>query len=114
MPNYTSNRLEQIAISQRNSLIASNSYDNSDPGNNYSATHTKALSDQVTPIYGKGTGVFLDTNNGGGDVDINGNPLYGGSGRLAAFANNGATWGYTPSDNYTTPDTTENIGQVVL
>ena len=109
-----SNRLEQIAIAQRNVLIASNNYDNANPSNNYSATHTRALSDQATPIYGKGTGIFLDTYNGGGDVDINGNPVYGGSGRLAAFANNGSTWGYTPSSNYTAPDTTGNVGQVVL
>ena len=109
-----SNRLEQIAIAQRNALIASNNYDNANPSNNYSATHTRALSDQATPIYGKGTGIFLDTYNGGGDVDINGNPVYGGSGRLAAFANNGSTWGYTPSSNYTAPDTTGNVGQVVL
>ncbi len=109
-----SNKLEIIAIAQRNSLIASNGYDNVAASNNYSATHTRALSDQATPIYGKGTGLFLDTYNGGGDIDINGNPVYGGSGRLAAFANNGATWGYTPQVNYTAPDTTANVGQVVL
>ncbi len=109
-----SNKLEQAALATRDSLIAINAYDNASDANNYSATHTKALSDQTTPIKGKGTGVFLDTYNGGGDLDINGNPTYGGSGRLAAFANNGSTWGYTPSTNYTAPDTSGNVGQVTL
>lgn len=109
-----SNPLEQIAIATRNTLIATNNYDNASNSNNYGATHTRALSDTLTPIYGKGTGVFLDTYNGGGDFDINGNPAAGGSGRLAAYANNGATWGYTPTTEYTAPDTSANVGQVTI
>lgn len=109
-----SNRLEQAAIAARDALVASNAYNSSDPSNNYSATHTKALSDSLTPIKGKGTGVFLDTYNGGGDFDVNGNPAAAGSGRLAAYAQNGAQWGYTPQQYYSIPDTSGNIGQVVL
>jgi hypothetical protein len=107
-----SNKLEQAAIATRNTLIAINGFNNEDDANNYSSTHTKALSDQLTPVKGKGTGIFLDTYNGGGDFDINGNPTYGGSGRLAAYANNGSTWGFTPDAYYTTPDTSANIGAV--
>ncbi len=109
-----SNKLEQAAIAARNALVASNTYDNASASNNYTATHTRALHDSLTPVEGKGTGVFLDTYNGGGDIDINGNPADAGSGRLAAYANNGATWGYTPSTNYTAPDTSGNVGQVIL
>jgi hypothetical protein len=107
-------QLEQIAIAARNTLIATNNYDNASNSNNYGATHTRALSDTLTPVYGKGTGVFLDTYNGGGDFDINGNPAAGGSGRLAAYANNGSTWGYTPTTVYTAPNTSGNIGQVTI
>ena len=109
-----SNRLEQAAIAARNTLIAINSYDNVDDANNYTATHTKALSDEQTPVKGKGTGVFLDTYNGGGSIDIYGNPTYGGSGRIAAFANNLSTWGYGPSAYYQHPDTSGNVGQVTF
>jgi hypothetical protein len=109
-----SNKLEQAAIAARNTLIAINGYDNVADANNYNATHTKALSDQQTPVKGKGTGLFLDTYNGGGTYDINGNATYAGSGRLAAFANNTSTWGYGPSSYYTTPDTSGNVGQVIF
>jgi hypothetical protein len=109
-----SNALEQAAIAARNTLIAINGYDNVDSANNYTATHTKALSDQQTPVQGKGTGVFLDTYNGGGSFDINGAPNAVGSGRLAAYANNLSTWGYGPSAYYTTPDTSGNVGQVTF
>lgn len=109
-----SNRLEQAAIAARNTLIAINGYDNVADANNYTATHTRALSDQQTPVYGKGTGVFLDTYNGGGSLDVYGNSVYGGSGRIAAFANNSSTWGYGPSTYYTIPDTSANIGQVTF
>ena len=109
-----SNALEQAAISARNTLIAINNYDNVDGANNYTATHTRALSDQQTPVYGKGTGVFLDTYNGGGSFDLNGAPNAAGSGRLAAYANNLSTWGYGPSAYYTAPDTSGNVGQVTF
>jgi hypothetical protein len=108
----SSNKLEQAAIAARTTLIAINNYDNVADANNYTATHTKALSDTQTPVKGKGTGVYLDTYNGGGSIDVYGNPTYGGSGRLAAYANNTSTWGYGPTSYYTTPDTSGNVGQV--
>jgi len=109
-----SNKLEEAAIAARNTLIAINGYDNVADANNYTATHTKALSDQKTPVKGKGTGVFLDTYNGGGSIDVYGNPTYGGSGRLPAIANNLSTWGYGPSAYYKAPDTSGNVGQVTF
>ena len=109
-----SNKLETAATAARNGLIAINGYNNADDANNYTATHTRALSDQLTPINGKGTGIFLDTYNGGGDLDINGNPTYAGSGRLSAIANNTSKWGYGPDSYYTHPDTSANTGQVAF
>lgn len=107
-----SNKLEEAAIAARNALVAINTFNNANPSNNYGATHTRALSDEITPVQGKGTGTLLDTYNGGGSYDIYGTPQYPGSGRLAAFANNESTWGYGPSQPYSTPDTSGNIGQV--
>lgn len=109
-----SSKLEEMAIIRREALIVINNYNNEDDANNYSSKHTRALSDEKTPLYGKGTGIFLDTYNGGGDIDINGNPTYGGSGRLAAFANNTTKWGYGPDNYYKAPDTSGNVGQVTL
>jgi len=109
-----SNKLEEAAVNTRSTLIAINNYNSADDANNYGATHTRALSDETTPVYGKGTGVFLDTYNGGGSLDVFGVPSQGGSGRLAAIANNGSTWGYTPNSYYTTPDTSGNVGQVTF
>jgi hypothetical protein len=109
-----SNKLEQAAIATRDTLIAINNYNNEADANNYTATHTRALADQSTPVHGKGTGVFLDTYNGGGDLDVNGNPNAAGSGRLAAFANNNSTWGYGPDNYYEHPDTSGNVGQVTF
>ena len=109
-----SNKLEQAALANRDRLITRNNYNNTADANNYGATHTRALSDSQTPMYGKGTGIFMDTYNGGGDFDINGNPAISGSGRLAAFANNSSKWGYGPTKNYTAPDTSLNKGQVAI
>lgn len=109
-----SNKLEQAAINTRGQLIPINTYDNTAPANKYGPTHTRALSDQQTPVEGKGTGIFLDTINGGGSLDINGNPSIVGSGRLSAIALNEGTWGYGPNNHYTAPDTSANVGQVVL
>ena len=113
--------LEVAAIAARNTLIPKNTYNNAAPSNGYSATHTRALSDNVTPVYGKGSGNYLDVENYngvGGDLDINGNPSFAGSGRNPSFATNGSTWGYGPTglamQNYTHPDTSANIGQVII
>lgn len=105
-----SNQLEQAAIAARNTLLPINTYNNSDDSNSYSSTHTRALSDEETPVAGKGTGVFLDTYNGGGSLDINGNPAAAGSGRLQNIAVNQYNGGAT----YQQPDTSGNQGQVTF
>lgn len=109
-------KLEQIAIVQRNTLIPINTFNNEAPANNYTAGHTRALSDTETPEQGRGTQNFLDTSNydAGTQTDINGNPSIPGSGRNPAIANNGSSWGYTPNSIYTAPDTSANVGQVVI
>jgi len=114
--------LEAAAIAQRAFLIPTNIYNNFAQANEYSATHTRALSDQTTPVYGKGSGQYLDIYNYrgvGGDYDINGNQaLYGGSGRNPEIILNAGLWGYGPSQiagsDYTHPNTSLNIGQVVI
>lgn len=114
--------LEAAAITQREFLIAISTYNNAAAANNYTATHTRAISDTTTPVYGKGSGQFLDIDNYtgvGGDWDINGNQWNSvGSGRNPAFALNGSTWGYGPEgigmQVYQHPDTAGNIGQVII
>jgi len=114
--------LEAAAIAARNTLIPFNTYNNFAYTNEYNATHTRALSDQTTPIHGKGSGQFLDIENYGGvggDLDINGNPnLYLGSGRLPMLGGNSSLWGYGPiglgMSNYTLPDMSLNVGQVII
>jgi hypothetical protein len=58
------NELGQIAEQQRQRLIPKNDYKSVNP---YSATNKDAISDGDE--FGKGTGVFLDTANGGSSVD---------------------------------------------
>lgn len=99
-------KLEQIALEQRKTLISKNTYNNAAPDENYSVKHTRALSDDITPINGKGTGIFLDTNNGGGSQDIYGNSTFVGSGRNALLASNK----YNKDNEYKTPDTSKNNG----
>lgn len=103
------NKLEEVAQNQRNILIARNVYNTIDE-QQYKATHTRALADNETPLHGKGTGVFLDTYNGGDDIDVNGNPNYIGSGRLQNKAKNI----FNENNPYKAPDTSGNIGQVVI
>jgi len=114
--------LEAAAIAQRNTLLPINTYNNSAQANEYTATHTRALSDATTPIYGKGSGQFLDIENYGGvggEWDVFGNQSNSvGSGRNPAFALNSSTWGYGPAglglQNYQHPNTSANIGQVII
>ena len=116
--------LEQYAINGfgtwqgRGSLLAQNTYKVGAKGTDeYWSNHTRALADQTTPDYGKGTGGFLDINNynAGADWDINGNQAIAvGSGRKPAFSLNAATFGYDPTHNYVSPNTAQNIGQVVI
>ncbi len=105
-----SNKLEQAAIAARNATLPINTYNDDSSGNEYSATHTRALSDQNTPVAGKGTGVFLDTYNGGGSLDINGNPAAAGSGRIQNVASNQ----FNDLNTYQYPDTSGNEGQVTF
>lgn len=114
--------LEVAAIAARNVLIPINTYNNAAVANEYTATHTRALSDTSTPIYGKGSGQFLDIDNYagvGGDLDINGNQANSvGSGRNPAMALNSSTFGYGPAGlgltNYQHPNTGGNVGQVII
>jgi hypothetical protein len=103
-----SNKLEEIAIANRNSLVAGNTYNSSDQSQNYTATHNNALGDG--DVKGKGTGVHLDTYNGGGDIDINGSADAAGSGRLQNKSFNQ----YNEDNSYDHPDTSGNVGQIVL
>lgn len=105
----TQSKLELIAIQQRNVLSPMNTY-SLDTGNNYGSTHTRAMSDTETPEYGKGTGVYMDTMNGGSSTDKFGAPSASGSGRIANMAANQ----YNQDNRYTAPDTTGNVGQVVI
>lgn len=105
----TQSKLELIAIAQRNVIIPFNTY-NLEPTQNYQSTHTRALSDNATPNYGKGTGVYLDTTNGGSSIDVNGIAAAAGSGRLGNVAFNE----YNQNNGYTAPDTSSNIGQVII
>jgi hypothetical protein len=119
LPDGGQSALEVAAIAQRNKLLPINIYNDAAASNQYSATHTRAVADQTTPHYGKGTGQFLDIENynAGSDWDIQGNPTNAnsqGSGRNAAFANNASTWGYDPQNHYLHPDTSKNIGQVII
>jgi hypothetical protein len=114
--------LEAAAIAARATLLPINTYNSVAPANQYNPTHTRAISDATTPIYGKGSGQFLDIENYGGvggDYDINGNTiLYLGSGRNPQLSYNSSLWGYGPvglgMQNYQHPDTSGNIGQVVI
>lgn len=101
------NKLEEIAIQYRDLLTTKNTFNNSADANNYGETHTRALSDEATPVHGKGTGVFLDTYNGGGSLDIYGSQNAVGSGRIANKAKNE----YNENKPYEHPDTSGNIGQ---
>jgi hypothetical protein len=101
--------LEKIAIDVRNTLKAKNTYNDGD-GKKYKAGHTRALSDDETPVHGKGTGVYMDTYNGGGDLDINGSPEVVGSGRIKNKALNE----YNEDKGYTKPDTSGNVGQIIV
>jgi hypothetical protein len=120
LPDGGQSALEVAAIAQRNTLIPINLYNGNQPANEYTATHTRAISDSLTPHNGKGSGQFLDIFNYdgvGSDWDQNGNPSNRngqGSGRNPAFANNLSTWGYGPNSYYLAPDTSKNSGQVII
>jgi hypothetical protein len=58
------NELSQIAVQQRSKLFPKNDYKDT---NKYSSTNPNAIADGDE--LGKGTGVFLDTINGGSSID---------------------------------------------
>lgn len=116
-----SNKLEKNGINARNTLITINDYDNVTNNNNYTSTHTKALSDNKTPEHGKGNpkdssvdvgalgNGFYDINGAiGNSYDINGSPQIAGSGRIANVLKNP----YNFNLQYIKPDTTLNVGKV--
>ena len=104
------NKLEEIAIEARKQLLTKNTFNDDAKSNNYSATHTNALSDEATPANGKGTGISFDTANGGSHHDIYGVAHAAGSGRLGNVIKNQ----YAQDKPYEHPDTSENIGQVTI
>lgn len=63
--NQPANDLTAIADIQRKSLVVKNDYKTVNP---YSAVNPDAISDGDES--GKGTGIFLDTINGGSSIDI--------------------------------------------
>lgn len=103
-------KLEEIAIEARKTLITKNTFNDSSLEQNYSATHTNAMSDEQTPKHGKGTGTAFDTANGGSSDDINGVAGAAGSGRVANVLKNQ----YSDGNGYQTPDMTGNVGQVTI
>jgi hypothetical protein len=105
-----SNKLEEAAIAARQQLLTNNAFNNAAPANNYSVTHTNAMSDETTPNHGKGTGVAFDSANGGSHQDIYGNPNYAGSGRIGNTVINE----FNNDNGYTQPDMTGNVGQVTI
>lgn len=96
----------------------------------YSATHTNAINDTLSPYNGKGTnspidvvntynGVTARVNYNGGNIeDINGVASQPGSGRNPLVTTNAGLWGYGPTPiagaDYTHPNTSANIGQVII
>jgi hypothetical protein len=80
------NDLTAIADIQRKSLIVKNDYKNVNP---YSSVNPDAISDGDES--GKGTGIFLDTMNGGSSIDI------------AERKNEIKVNEYQPNKPYTTP-----------
>lgn len=104
----------------KNSIITGNANDE------YGVNNTNALADSATPYNGKGTGdgVVLGefgaiTNYlGGSTEDINGIDSLVGSGRNQQITLNQSIWGYGPiqlgGEDYTTPDTSANVGQVII
>jgi hypothetical protein len=92
----------------------------------YSSTNTNALADNLSPYNGRGTGDGISngvyaaiTNYAGGNVeDINGSVGVVGSGRNPQVTLNAGIWGYGPTQiagsDYTIPNTSANIGQVII
>lgn len=101
-------KLEQISNEARKSLLTKNVFNGNAESNQYSATSSYALSDEETPIHGKGTGKFLDVNGGGGLYDIKGDGKTPGSGREGNLKFNS----FRAGEEYTKPDTS-SLGNII-
>jgi len=103
----SSQKLSRIAQEARERLFNINSY-NPLANNIYSESHPNANQEigQGDPlnIRGKGTGQYLDIENGGGEYDINGRPEVYNSGRRGIYSNI-----YSPQHQYEA----ENIDIVI-
>ena len=97
-------KLEELGNQYRKDNVIKNTYQNGE-ANEYNAKHKNALSDGDNK--GKGTGVFLDTYNGGGVYDELGSPSDPGSGRKGNIVKNQ----YNADKPYSHPDTEDNNGQ---
>jgi len=85
-------KLEELGDIYRTENIIKNTYQNAE-GNEYNENHPNALSDGDNK--GKGIGGNsdqLNTNTGGSDIDINGNPTEPGTGRNALMSKNSAKY----------------------
>lgn len=83
--------LTEFADKARQELMAMNTY-NSEPDKQYSENHPNATqapggSDDPFNNKGRGTGIYLDSTNGGTNIDINGKADAGISGRRALSGN---------------------------
>lgn len=69
-------KLEELAKTARESMLSKNIYTSE---TQYGSSHPNATqaaggNDDPLNIMGKGTGIVLDTTNGGSSVDVNGSP----------------------------------------
>lgn len=98
-------KLEIIAREARERTITNNVYQTT---NQYSETHTRAISDELTPENGKGTGRYLDTTDGGSRTDKKGVVGKANTGREGNLVLNQ----YNKTNEYQRPDTSGNVGQI--
>lgn len=92
----------------------------------YGLNNTNAVSDTLSPYNGRGTGDGVSNgvygaiyNYKGGNIeDIDGATAVQGSGRNQQVTLNAGVWGYGPTQiagsNYVEPDTSANVGQVII
>ena len=100
-------KLEDIGLLMRNKLLGYNVYDSIQDSDNYNVSNSRALSDDITPIHGKGnaaTDIEGAVLSGGGFEDINGNTNVVGSGRIKLVASNT----YNQNKTYVAPDISKN------
>lgn len=101
-------KLELIGTEARLNHRIRNTFTGLNEEQKYSTTHTRAISDEETPEHGKGTGISLDTANGGSRTDINGDPALSGSGRKGNVRFNQ----YNRENEYQKPTIQGGLGEV--